>query len=118
MRIIRDLQSIQQISNPAIRDLLQKRVQSLTAQGFAIEDVGHSAVVDATDTVATIEQYLGVPIGSYELMEAFPSCFDLVYVLDQAGNGVELFVPKEEGIDIDLLAWCRKHASMPPGDAP
>jgi hypothetical protein len=120
VRIVRDLKYTHQISNPAIRELVKLRIQDLSEQGFEIDEVGHFVLVDTTDTVATIEQHLGVPIGSYELMEAFPSCFDFVYLLDQsAGTGVELFVPKEEGIDADLLAMCRTYAyAAPPEQMP
>lgn len=120
MHIVRDLQSANQISNPAIRELVQQRIQDLSEQGFELADVGHFAVIDASDTVATIEQHLGVPIGSYELIEAFPSCFDFIYLLDHsAGTGVEVFVPKEEGIDTDLLAMCRMYAcAAPPEERP
>ncbi len=119
MHIVRDLKSTHQISNPAIRELVKQRIQGLSEQGLAIEDVGHYVVADASDTVATIEQHLGVSISTYELIEEFPSCFDLVYVLDQAGTGVELFVPKEEVIDTDLLARYRMFAfSSPPEKRP
>lgn len=117
MQLIRDFQSILRVSNPAIRELVLQRVQTLTSQGFAVEDVGHFAVINAADTVATIEQHLGVPIIAFELIEELPSCFNMVYVLDQAGTGVEVFVPKED-IDANLLAWCRMHASMPPEETP
>jgi hypothetical protein len=110
MIFVKSLSDIQKVSNPVIRDLVQQRIQSLTAQGFAIADVGHFAVIDASDTVATIELHLGVPTGSYELMEAFPSCFNFVYLLDQsAGTGVEMFVPKED-IDPDILTMCQRYA--------
>ena len=40
-------------------------------------------------------------------------------VLDDTGIGVEIFVPKEEGIDPDLIAMCRMYAyTAPLEDAP
>lgn len=116
MQIIRDLAEASQISNRAIRELVQQRIRSLSEQGFAIEDVGHFVVVDSSDTVASIEQHLGVSISAYEMAEQYPSCFDLVYLLDQAGKGIELFLPNRLGGDIDLLAMCAKYATPPFSD--
>lgn len=82
MIVVRNLESTEQISDPAIMTLVQQRIQGLSEQGFELEEVGHFVVADSTDTLVTIERHLGVPIGAYEIAEQYPSCFDLVYVLD------------------------------------
>lgn len=112
MIVVRNLQSTHQIQNPAIRALVQQRIQGLLEQGLSIDEVGHFIVVDASDTVATMEQQLGVSISSHELIEEIPNCcFDVVYVLDQSGKGIEAFIPTTEaGLDPDLLAMCLQHA--------
>jgi hypothetical protein len=51
---------------------------------------------------------------SFEFVEEFPACYDMVFVLDDSGIGIELFVPKEEGIDTDLIAMCRMYAYKAP----
>ena len=63
--------------------------------------------IETTDTVATIEQHVGVVVSAYELIEEYPFCIDVVYVLDQAGAGLEMLVPTEEGIDPALIAAIR-----------
>ena len=110
MLVVRDLQNTNQISNPAIKKLVRQRIQSLSEQGFEIHEVGHFIVVDATDTLATIEQHLGVSINSYELIEEIPNCcFDVVYVPEQSGKGIEAFIPTTEaGIDPDILTMCQR----------
>ena len=119
MIVVRDPDSANRINNPAIRELVQQRIQALSAQGFAIEDVGHFVVVDAFDTLASIEQHIGMPLTACELIEPLPCCMDMVFVLDQAGKGIEVFVPLEDGIDTELIAMCQNLVSgTPPGKVP
>ena len=46
----------------------------------------------------------------YEILEEYPDCYDLLYVVSQDGYGVELLVSKTEGIAPDLLSMCQRHA--------
>jgi hypothetical protein len=117
MQRISDLSSANEIVNPAIRALVIGRIDALTDQGFALAEVGHFLVINATDTLAAIERHLGGPFSAYELIEDFPHCFDVVFLLDQSGKGIEVFVPKEEGIDADLIALCRMFAFSSPPEA-
>lgn len=130
MHIVRDLQSTYHISNTAIRDLVRQRIYDLGGEAFDADTLGYFVVIEATDTIDAISAILGFNIlhnrftgirfdatgyiPSFEFIEEFPSCFDMVFVLDDSGFGVELFVPKEEGIDTDLLAMCRMFAFLSP----
>ena len=135
MHIVRDLQSAYQISNPAIRELVRKRINDLGGEAFDTQAIGYFMVVEAADTIEAISATVGFNIlhnrftgvrfdatgftPSFEFIEEFPSCFDMVFVLDDSGYGIELFVPKEEGIDSDLLAMCRMYAfRSPPEERP
>ncbi len=113
MIVIRDLSTVLQISNVANRELVQQRIDC-TGDGFDLADVGYFLVVEPGDTIEAIDNQVGFPIlcnrftgiqwdqpgftPSFELVEEFPACFDLVYVLGQDGAGVEVFVPKVEGV--------------------
>ncbi len=135
MIVVRNLQSTHQIRNPAIRELVFLRINDLDGAAFDTDELGYFLVVESGDTIEAIHAQVGFNIlqnrftgirfdatgftPSFEFIEEFPACYDMVFVLDDSGFGIEFFVPKEEGIDTDLLAMCRMFAfSSPPEDAP
>ena len=104
MIVVRDHSTIDQISNPAIRELVQQRINDLGGESFDSNELGYFLVVESSDTLEAMSAQLG---------------FDMLRVLDDTGIGVEIFVPKEEGIDPDLIAMCRMYAyTAPPEDSP
>jgi hypothetical protein len=133
--VVRDLSTIDQISNPAIKELVQQRIDDLGGEAFDSNELGYFLVVESSDTLEVLSaqlgfdllrnRFTGIPFNatgftpSFEFIEEFPACYDMVFVLDDTGIGVEIFVPKEEGIDPDLIAMCRMYAyTAPPEDAP
>ena len=135
MIVVRDLSTIDQISNPAIRELVQQRINDLGGVAFDADELGYFLVVESSDTLEALSAQLGFDMlrnrftgirfnatgftPSFEFIEEFPACYDMVFVLDDTGIGVEIFVPKEEGIDPDLIAMCRMYAyTAPPEDSP
>ena len=135
MIVVRDVSTIDQISNPAIRELVQQRINDLGGESFDSNELGYFLVVESSDTLEALSAQLGFDMlrnrftgirfnatgftPSFEFIEEFPACYDMVFVLDDTGIGVEIFVPKEEGIDPDLIAMCRMFAyTAPPEDAP
>ena len=134
MIVVRDLSTIDQISNLQIRELVQQRINDLGGEAFDSNELGYFLVVESSDTLEALSAQLGFDIlrnrftgirfndsgftPSFEFIEEFPACYDMVFVLDDTGIGVEIFVPKEEGIDPDLIAMCRMFAyTAPPEDA-
>ena len=135
MHVVEDLQSTHPISNPAIRELVQQRINDLGGESFDSNELGYFLVVESSDTLEALSaqlgfdilqnRFTGIPFNatgftpSFEFIEEFPACYDMVFVLDDTGIGVEIFVPKEEGIDPDLIAMCRMFAyTAPPEDSP
>ena len=135
MNVVRDHSTIDQISNPAIRELVQQRINDLGGESFDSNELGYFLVVESSDTLEALSAQLGFDMlrnrftgirfnatgftPSFEFIEEFPACYDMVFVLDDTGIGVEIFVPKEEGIDPDLIAMCRMYAyTAPPEDSP
>jgi hypothetical protein len=133
--VVRDHSTIDQISNPAIRELVQQRINDLGGEAFDSNELGYFLVVESSDTLEALSaqlgfdllrnRFTGIPFNatgftpSFEFIEEFPACYDMVFVLDDTGIGIELYVPKEEGIEPDLIAMCRMFAfSSPPEDAP
>ena len=135
MQVVKALKSTHQISNPVIRTLVQQRLNDLGGEAFESSELGYFLVVEAGDTIEAIQaqvcfdilqnRFTGIRFNatgftpSFEFIEEFPACYDMVFVLDDTGIGIELFVPKKEGINSDLTAMCRMFAyTAPPEDAP
>ena len=135
MIVVRDLLTIDQVCNPAIRESVQQRINDLGGVAFDSNELGYFLVVEIGDTIESIQaqhgfdllrtRFTGIRFNatgftpSFEFIEEFPACYDMVFVLEDSGFGVEIFVPKEEGIDPDLIAMCRMYAyTAPPEDAP
>lgn len=132
MIVVRDHSTIDQISNPAIRELVQQRINDLGGEAFDSNELGYFLVVESSDTLEALSaqlgfdllrnRFTGIPFNatgftpSFEFIEEFPACYDMVFVLDDTGIGIELFVPKE-GIDPDLTAMCRMYAYTAPPEA-
>ena len=135
MIVVRELSSTQEIKHSHIKQLVQQRINDLGGEAFDSNELGYFLVVEAGDSIEAIRATVGFYIlhnrftgirfnatgftPSFEFIEEFPACYDMVFVLDDTGIGVEIFVPKEEGIDPDLIAMCRMYAyTAPPEDSP
>jgi hypothetical protein len=132
--VVRDLQSTQQIGNSAIRVLVQERIHDLGGEAFDTAALGYFLVIEAGDSIEAISAQIGFNIlhnrltgvrydspsftGSFEFIEEFPPCYDMVFILSDDGFGIEVFVSKGEGLNGELHAMCRKYAYLaPPEDA-
>ena len=110
MIIVRDIHSIQHISDIAIRELVQQRIDDLGGDDFDSASLGYILVVQSGDTLEALNAQLGFdPLCNrltdirhdqsgfapwFEFVEEFPSCFDAVFILSDDGFGVELFISK------------------------
>ncbi len=118
MIIIRDSVSMASIDEP----LVQQRYAEISSVG----DV-HFIIVQVGDTVAELERECGFPIlrnwlddtyygdddftPCFEALEEHARCWEIVWILNDDGCGVEVFVPKVIGIDPVLLAFCREYST-------
>lgn len=132
MQTIRDLASTCQIRDPAIRQLVTQRINDLGGEEFDSAELGYFLVVDIGDTLEALAAQLGFSIlanrftcirydqadftPSFEFIEEFAACYDMVFVLSDDGYGVEVFVPKAEGVPPDLLVMCRTFAFASDGE--
>ena len=127
MHEILDLLSTEQISDPAIRKLVQHRIDELGGDKFNTTELGYFLVIEPGDSLDTITTQIGFNIlanrftgihwdqpgftPSFEFIEEFPSCFEIVIILDDSGYGVDIFISKGSGVDPDLLAMCQRYAT-------
>ena len=135
MIVVRDLSATLEIKHSNIKQLVQQRINDLGGEAFDSSELGYFLVIGAGDTIEAIQRPVGFNIlrnrftgiifnetgftPSFEFIEEFPACYNMMFVLDDTGIGVEIFVPKEEGIDPDLIAMCQMYAyKAPPEDVP
>ena len=127
MEIIHDLLSTMQISDRAIRKLVQQRIDDLGGDKFDAAVLGYFLVIEPGDSLNTINTQIGFNIlanrftgirwdqpgytPSFEFIEEFPSCYELVIILDDSGYGIDIFISKGSGVDPDLLAVCQRYAT-------
>lgn len=127
MQIISDLTAASQVSDGAIRELVQQRINDLGGEEFDSTELGYILVVEGGDTLDTLEAQLGFSIvanrftgirydqpgftPSFEFIEDLGHCYDMVIVLSDSGYGVEILVPNKAVGDVDLLAMCAKYSS-------
>ena len=87
---------------------------------------GYAIVVEPGDTLQTIERESGVPVltdlfgearfgdpeftPAAEVIEDRGTVYELVFIFTDDGYGIEIFVPKADGVDRELLAMCRQFA--------
>lgn len=128
MIVVRDLQSTYRISDSDIRDLVKKRLSDLGGDSFDSNALGYMVVIEEGDNIVEIEDLVGFNIlhnrlngvrydhatftPSFEFIEDLPCCFDMVFVIDDTGKGIEIFVPKGLNLDTALVAMCRKYAYL------
>lgn len=133
MQIIRDLAGTSQILDLAIGALVRQRINDLGCEEFDSAELGYFLVVEIGDTLEALETQLGFSIlanrftgirydqadftPSFEFIEEFAACYDMVFVLSDDGYGVEVFVPKAEGVPPDLLVMCRTFAFASDGES-
>ena len=129
MLIIRDPDSAILIHDPDIRALLEQRFADMS-EGEDYEVDLQVIVVEVADSVESLEQESGCPIlhnlcddihygqpgflPSSEVLEEHASFYEMVFVPGDGDSGIVIIIPKQEGIDADLLAMCEEHAVPAP----
>jgi hypothetical protein len=124
--IVRDLSAIHQIGNIEIRELVTQRMDDLGGDTFDANALGYFLVVESGDTLEALSAQMGFDIlcnrftgirydqtgfmPSFEFVEEFTTCYDMVFVLSDDGYGVEVLVQKANGVPPDLLAMCQRYA--------
>jgi hypothetical protein len=133
MLILRDPADASRIADPDIRSLVELRFAQIGQdEPFDADQHGYMIVVEPGDTVQELEQesicailhdlFDDIPYGnpdftpSFEILEEHHGTdgavfYEILFVTNDDGFGITLFVPKAEGIDRDLLAMCAEYAT-------
>jgi len=126
MRILREPAEIAAIPYPGIRDLVRQRMAELSPYDPAL--MGEFILVEPGDTPASLEASSGCWITtsllgdakygepdfvpSFEWLEhhVHEECFEMLFIMNDDGYGIALFVPDAPDINAELLALCREYA--------
>ena len=126
MIIIRDLSAIHRIGNSEIRELVRQRMDDPGGGACGASALGYFLVVESGDTIEAITAQVGFAMlcnrftgirydqtgftPSFEFVEEFSACYDMVFILSDDGYGVEVFEKKAKGEPPDRLATCQRYA--------
>ena len=127
MHILRDYESVSDLSDPLTRGLIERRVRGLAEEVDCDPwDLVFFVVVESGDPLSLVEEAVQRPVfrsGSdglrfnepgfipfWEVLEEHPHCYEMVIVLGDDGSGVLVFIQKAVGVDPEILALCKQYA--------
>lgn len=131
MKHLRDPADVAGIEDATLRALIAQRFEDF-CQGEPYDPDLHAQVilVEAGDALGTIEAAGGCAITrepfsargygepgfrpGFEVLEEHDTCFELVYVENDGGQGVVFIIPKQAGIDDTLTRFCAEYATPAP----
>jgi len=133
MLILREPADAGRIADPGIRALVELRFAQIGQdEPYVADQHGYMIVVEPGDTAQELEQESGcailhdlfedIPYGnpdftpSFEILEEHYGTdgtvfYEMLFITNDDGFGITLFVPKAEGIDRDLLSMLAEFAS-------
>lgn len=112
MQVIRSPADAANIASPAIRQMILQRIESIASdESYDANLHGYFLAVEAGDTLNAINKQVGFDLLAkpYQILEEYPDCYDLLFIICDDGFGIELFIPKSSGIP-ELLAMCQRYA--------
>ena len=120
MLILKSPSSFDSITDPDILKLVKLRHSQLGDEMF-----DSVIIIEASDSLADIEQEIGFSILTnlfddvrypdpdfvpcFEVLEDHGGCYEMVFILSDADDAIEIFIPKT-GVDNELLAMCSQYA--------
>lgn len=127
MLILRGPDAASRMGDPELRSLIQERfLQVLAGEPYDYDRHGYMIVVEPGDSVESVEAESGCPIltdvfgelhfgqpefsPSSEVLEEHPCCYEMLFILNDEGFAVTIWVPKVDGIDPTLLSLCATFA--------
>ena len=128
MLVLRDPTWTSRIAHSGIRRLVNQRFTEICAgEAYTYGQHGYMLLVESGDQVDTLEQETGCPIlhnlfddtrygnpefsPSFEALEEHDDCYEMLFITNDDGFGITLFIPKAEGIEGSLLAMCAEFAT-------
>ena len=130
MQTLRDPNRLEEVSDPALRQLLALRFTQLAAdQPYDPDEIGYFVLVESGDTLAAIEAETGCwlvtsPFSDarygdadyrplFEFAEEHPACYEVGFIFNDGGYGIVLIVPKAN-TKPEVLDYCQQYATPAP----
>ena len=127
MIALRDAAQLPEIANTEVRHLVAQRIQDLSQdEPWDADVLGPFIVVEPGDQLAAVDRQLGFSIMTsringahfgdpsfvpcHEILEEHPGSYEIVFILDDSGYGITVFVTKDLAVDASLLAMCARYA--------
>ena len=117
---IQNLSQLNLITDPNILKLVKMRHDQLGDEMF-----DSAIIIEAGDSISDIEQEIGFSILTnlfddvrypdpdfvpcFEVLEDHGGCYEMVFILSDADDAIEIFIPKHS-VDNELLAMCSQFA--------
>lgn len=131
MIVLRNPSLVSSVADPDIRSLAKQRFAEICAgEPYDYDQHGYMIVVEPGDRVEALEKETSCPIlrnlfddigfgnpefsPSFEALEEHDGCFEMVFILNDNGFGIDIFIPKQQGIDPELLSMCQTYAVPAP----
>jgi hypothetical protein len=128
MRFVHDPAKLAGLADPDVRRFVHTRVRQVAGDDeWVSEQHGMLIVVDPGDTVDQLERESGVAllrdafgdtryghpdfVPGCEALEDYGFLFEMTFVLNDDGYGVIFFIPKQDGVDAELLSMCATFAA-------
>lgn len=111
MQIVRDRCDLLGVSDLAIRDCIEQRIEEISELEPFHPGLGLFAVIESCDTKASLEPAIGLHFldEPVEWVEEHPSFVELTYVLGNAGFGIVLLIPASVTLDQSLSHLFAEH---------
>lgn len=134
MLILRDPSQLGQVKDAYIRGLIAQHFQEITIEGYSYDDLGMFVLAEPGDSIADLEKAGGIWITSGVLNDArysdeeFSPCFEVLdahpghcwEMLHSMGGDFSVctVIPDVDGIDPELLRFCREYGEAVPAISP
>lgn len=111
MIAIRDPDTTSNVTQEAIRELIEQRmVEMADGEEFDADINGYFLIAEPGDSTADVEQEIGCAIDRHELVEEHAEFYEVIYVPSDGDFGIVVLIPKQSGIDPELLSFCATYA--------
>ena len=118
---------IHRIADPSIRNLVSQRFsQILSGTPYDYDQHGYMIIVESGDSIESLESetccsiihnaFDGTHFGDsdftpcFEVLEDHGNCYEMLFILNDEGFAIDIFIPKHSGINAELLALCAEYA--------
>ncbi len=105
--------------DPCVTALIRQRMTELIDDDTSMEELVVFVILEPDDGIDQLQNQMGFQIMTdlgcslWEVIEEDATCYELVFVLSQAGQGILVFAPKNVCAP-DILALCQAYAVRSP----